>query len=133
TPLLAVATALLLAPLAQAQQWQVTRTLHIGGEGSWDYVTVDSQNHHVFVPRSTHTMVLDEDGKVLGDIPGQKRNHGVAIVPGVNRGFITDGGGSGAIVVFDLKSYQVLGTIPALPDADGIIYDQHDNLVLAVA
>lgn len=125
--------ALLLAPLAHAQQWQVTRTLNIGGEGAWDYVTVDSANHHLFIPRSTHTMVLDEEGKTLGDIPGQKRNHGVAIVPAVNRGFITDGGGQGAIVVFDLKNYQVLGTIPAMADADGIIYDAHDNLVLAVS
>ena len=39
----------------------------------------------------------DEDsGKVLGDIPGQKTAHGVAIVPKVGRGFITDGGGSGS-------------------------------------
>src|SRR5438067_589603 len=125
--------ALFLCTAVHAQQWQVTRTLHIGGEGGWDYVTVDSQNHRLFVPRSTHTMVLDEDGKTLADIPGQKHNHGVAIVPSVNRGYITDGGGTGAIVVFDLKSYQVLGTIPALPDADGIIYDAHDNLVLAVS
>ena len=133
TQMLTALAALVLAPLAQAQQWQVTRTLHIGGEGRWDYVTVDPETHHLFVPRSTHTMVLDEDGKTLGDIPGQKANHGVAIVPRVNRGFITDGGGSGAIVIFDLKTYQVLGTINALPDADGIIYDAHDNLVLAVA
>lgn len=125
--------ALLVCPAAHAQQWQVTRTLHIGGEGRWDYVTVDSRNHRVYVPRSTHTMVIDEDGKTLGDIPGQKANHGVAIVPKVNRGFITDGGGSGAIVIFDLTSYQVLGTIPALPDADGIIYDPTTNLVLAVS
>jgi DNA-binding beta-propeller fold protein YncE len=131
--LLAAAAALLVAPLAPAQQWQVTHTLHIGGQGRWDYVTVDPQTHHLFVPRSTHTMVLDEDGKTLGDIPGQKGNHGVAIVPAVNRGFITDGGGSGAIVIFDLKTYQVLGTIAALPDADGIIYDAHSNLVLAVS
>jgi len=132
-PILAVLSALLLCTAAPAQQWQVARTLHIGGEGGWDYVTVDSQNHHLFVPRSTHTMVLDEDGKVLGDIPGQKHNHGVAIVPSVNRGFITDGGGSGGIVIFDLKSYQVLGTISTLPDTDGIIYDAHSNLVLAVS
>lgn len=133
SPILAAVAVLLICPAVHAQQWQVTHTLHIGGEGSWDYVTVDSQNHRLFVPRSTHTMVLDEDGKTLGDIPGQKRNHGVAIVPSVNRGFITDGGGTGGIVIFDLKSYQVLGTIPTLPDSDGIIYDSHSNLVLAVS
>jgi DNA-binding beta-propeller fold protein YncE len=119
--------------LAQAQ-WDVTRTMHIGGEGGWDYVTVDQQSHRLFVTRSTHTQVIDsESGKVLGDIPGQKRSHGTAIVPAVGRGFITDGGGSGGIVVFDLKTYSVLGTLAAMPDADGIIYDGSTNLILAVS
>jgi len=116
------------------QQWQVTKTLHIGGEGGWDYVTVDAPTHRLFVTRSTHTQVIDADsGKVLGDIPGQKRSHGVALVPSLNRGFITDGGGDGAIIVFDLKTYAVLGKLATMPDSDGIIYDAGQNLVLAVA
>jgi DNA-binding beta-propeller fold protein YncE len=95
---------------------------------------VDAPNHRLFVTRSTHTMAMDEEtGKVLGDIPGQTRSHGVALVPALDRGFITDGGGAGAIVVFDLKTYAVLGKIPAVPDADGIIYDEKLNRVLAVS
>jgi DNA-binding beta-propeller fold protein YncE len=114
--------------------WSVQQTWHIGGEGGWDYVTVDSENHRLFVTRTTHTQVIDaESGKVLGDIPGQKSAHGVAIVPGVNRGFITDGGGTGAITVFDLGSYAVLGRIPTVPDSDGIIYDSKDDRLLAVS
>jgi hypothetical protein len=114
--------------------WTVANTLHVGGEGGWDYVTVDPQTHRLFVTRSTHTQVIDaESGKVLGDIPGQKRSHGVAIVPRLNRGFITDGGGTGAIVVFDLTSYAVLGSIPTMPDSDGIIYDDRTDRVLAVS
>jgi DNA-binding beta-propeller fold protein YncE len=118
---------------APAQTWDVTKTLHIGGEGAWDYLTVDPQSHRLFVPRTTHTLVLDEEGKVLGDIPGQKGAHGVAVVPNLNRGFITDGGGTGAIIVFDLKTYAVLGHIQTVPDTDGIIYDAKQNLVLAVS
>jgi DNA-binding beta-propeller fold protein YncE len=119
--------------LAQAG-WGVEKTLHIGGQGSWDYLTVDSATHRLFVPRSTHTLVIDADsGKTLGDIPGQKGAHGVAIVPSAGRGFITDGGGNGAIVIFDLKTYAVLGTIAAQPDADGIIYDAASGRVLFVS
>lgn len=114
--------------------WQVKQTFHVGGDGGWDYVTVDSPNHRLFVTRTTHTQVIDsETGKVLGDIPGQIRSHGVAIVPKRNRGFLTDGGGKGAIVVFDLSSYAVLGKLAALPDADGIIYDAKTDQVLAVS
>lgn len=114
--------------------YKVQKTWKIGGEGGWDYLTVDAATHRLFVPRSTHTMVIDADsGKVLGDIPGQTIAHGVAIVPSAGRGFITDGGGKGAIIVFDLKTYAVLGSIPTMPDSDGIIYDEKLNEVLAVS
>src|SRR5580700_8067041 len=101
-------------PVQAQRKWEVTKTFHIGGQGEWDYLILDPQTHRLFVPRSTHTMVIDADsGKVLGDIPGQKIAHGVALVPALGRGFISDGGGNGAIVIFDLRTYVVLGTIVA--------------------
>lgn len=121
-------------PATAQSSWQVVNTFHVGGEGGWDYVTVDAPQHRFFVTRSTHTQAIDEEsGKVLGDIPGQVRSHGVALVPKLGRGFITDGGGSGSIIVFDLKTYAVLGKIPTMPDSDGIIYDGKLNKVIAVS
>jgi hypothetical protein len=121
-------------PSSAQMHWEVLKTLHIGGAGGWDYVTVDAPRHRLFVTRSTHTMVIDTDsGKLLADIPGQIRSHGVALVPKLGRGFITDGGGSGGIIVFDMKTYKVLGRIPTMPDSDGIIYDAKLNRVLAVS
>lgn len=106
-----------MVPATAQSDWKVVKTFHVGGDGGWDYLTVDSASHRLFVPRSTHTMMLDENtGKVLGDIPGQKTAHGVAIAPKAGRGFITDGGGSGAIIIFDLKTYAVLGTLATVPD-----------------
>ena len=121
-------------PVLAQTNWSVVKTLPIGGQGSWDYLTVDSQTHRLFVPRRTHTMVIDADsGKTLGDIPGQKNAHGVAIVPEAGRGFVTDGGGDGAIIIFDLKTYATLGKIVAQPDADGIIFDPVSGRVLVVS
>jgi hypothetical protein len=115
-------------------RWHTSAKFPIGGEGAWDYVTADAQGHRLFVTRTTHTIVLDSDSmKPLADIPGQKSAHGVALVPALQRGFITDGAGKGAIVVFDLKTYAVLGKLSAAPDTDGIIYDAGTNLVLASA
>lgn len=109
--------------------WAVENTFHVGGDGGMDYITLDAQNHLLYVPRSTHTMVIDANsGKTIADIPGQKHNHGVALVPEAGRGFITDGEGS--VVIFDLKTNAVLGTLKARPDADGIIYDKATGLVL---
>lgn len=121
-------------PILAQPKWDVTKTVHIGGDGGWDYLTVDPETHRLFVTRSTHTQVIDSaSGKVLGDIPGQTRSHGTALVSSLNRGFITDGGGSGAILVFDLKTYAVLGKLATMPDSDGIIYDRSMDLVLAVS
>jgi DNA-binding beta-propeller fold protein YncE len=118
---------------ADAQDtWAVEKTFHIGGDGGMDYITLDAKTNRLYVPRSTHTMVIDADsGKILGDVPGQKHNHGVALVPEVGRGFISDG--EGAVVIFDLKTNAVLGTIKAHPDADGIIYDKASGQVLVVS
>ncbi|HEY6768350.1 MAG TPA: YncE family protein [Candidatus Sulfotelmatobacter sp.] len=118
--------------VAAQGNWAVEKTFHIGGDGGWDYVTVDAKNHRLYVPRSTHTMVIDADsGKTIADIPGQKHNHGIALVPEAGRGFISDG--SGAVVIFDLKTNAVLGTVAAQPDADGIIFDKASGLVLVVS
>jgi len=114
--------------------WHVVKTLPVEGTGGWDYLTVDSSHNRLFVTRSTHTQAIDPDsGRVLGDIAGQKHSHGTALVPRLNRGFITDGGGDGAIVIFDLTTYKVLGTLAGVPDMDGIIYDEGTGSVLAVS
>ncbi|HVM48305.1 MAG TPA: hypothetical protein VMU04_09775, partial [Candidatus Acidoferrum sp.] len=91
-----------------------------------------AENKLLYVPRSTHTMVLDaRTGKTVADIPGQKRNHGVALVPSAGRGFITDGADA-SVTVFDLKSYAVLGKVKTAEDADGVIYDPASGKVLVV-
>jgi hypothetical protein len=123
------------APIAFAQtDWAIARKFHIGGEGRWDYLTLDPQKGQLYVPRTTHTMVIDAtSGKTIADIPGQKNAHGVAVVPEIGRGFISDGAGEGGIVVFDLKTNATLGTIVAQPDADGIIFDHASGRLLVVS
>ena len=134
--LLAVGLALVTSMLAGAQAsradgpYQVAKVIHVGGAGGWDYVTVDPDHQHLYLPRTTHTMVLDAaTGKAVADIPGQKGNHGVALAPSVGRGFISDGKDA-SVIVFDLKSFEVLGKVKAYEDADGIIYDPATNKVL---
>jgi DNA-binding beta-propeller fold protein YncE len=117
---------------ARAVDYGIARILPIGGVGGWDYVTVDAKDGLLFVPRTTHTQVIDLGaGKVVADIAGQKHNHGVAIVRSANRGFISDGEG-GSVFIFDLKTDQVLGKIAVDQDADGIIYDPSSDRVLVV-
>ena len=52
---LAALLVLAAAPCLAQTNWAVVKTFPIGGDGSWDYVTVDAPNHRLFVTRSTHT------------------------------------------------------------------------------
>ena len=77
----------------------------------------------VYLSHGTEFIVVDADkGTTVGTIPGFKRDHGVALVPEVNRGFISDGGAA-QIVMFDLKTLKTISQIKGEEDADSIIYD----------
>ncbi len=120
------------ARAADAVSYAVSQVYHVGGEGGMDYLTVDPRSKLLYIPRATHTMVVDAaTGKVVGDVPGQKHNHGVAVVPAAGRGFVSDGDDA-SVAIFDLKTYEVLGKVKADDDADGIIYDPASNKVLLV-
>src|SRR5690348_13517762 len=61
--LLSALAAACLPALAQAK-WDVANTMHVDGEGGWDYVTIAPRSNRFFVTRSTHTQVIDaESGK----------------------------------------------------------------------
>src|SRR3954467_2163910 len=108
---------------AQAGSYRITRTYHVGGEGSWDYVVPDPPNHRLFIARQDRVMVVDEDsGKLLGEVTGIDGAHGTALVNATGHGFATSGN-DGAVVMFDLKTFKTLGRIRAAEDADAILYD----------
>jgi DNA-binding beta-propeller fold protein YncE len=103
--------------------YHVVRQLKLGGEGRWDYITIDTAANRLFIARQNRIMVVDPaSGKVLGDIPGIDGAHGVALDYSTGHGFAT-AGHSGTVTMFDLKTLKVLGTHPAADGADAILYD----------
>ena len=92
--------------------YHVTGEIKIGGEGGWDYLTVDSAARRLYVSHATHVVVVDLDaGKVVGDIPDTPGVHGIAIAPELNRGFISNGRGNN-VTIFDLKTLKPIGRPP---------------------
>ena len=111
--------------------YHVAKKIVLGGEGGWDYLTVDSKARRVYISRGTHVMVVDADtGALLGDIPNTNGVHGIAIAPDFDRGFISDGR-DGTVTIFDLKTLKILGTAPTGKNPDAIIYDPVSKRVFA--
>src|SRR6476620_3807713 len=97
--------------LAAATEYHISGEIKIGGEGGWDYLTVDSAARRLYVSHATHVVVVDLDSnKVVGDIPDTPGVHGIAIAPELNRGFISNGRGNN-ITIFDLKTLMATGQV----------------------
>src|SRR2546430_3077934 len=81
--------------------------IHIGGSGAFDYLTVDSAAHRLYVTHGTEGVVIDTaSSTIVGRIGDTPRVHGVAIAPN-GRGFTSNGGvNKGSIV--DLKTLQTV-------------------------
>jgi len=119
--------------LAQSPaSYRVTHTYALGGDGSWDYVVPDPPHHRLFIARQNRVMVVDQDsGTLLGEVTGIQGAHGTAVAEATGHGFATSGNDQ-SVVMFDLKSFKVLGRIPAAEDADAIVYDSVSNRVFTL-
>jgi DNA-binding beta-propeller fold protein YncE len=97
----------------------------------FDYVNVDSVARRAYLSHNTEFIVVNIDtGETIGTVTGAdwKRVHGSALVPEINRGFITDGDAA-AIYEFDLKTLKVVKTIKGEDDADWILYDAASKMI----
>ena len=114
-----------------AQQYKVTGQIPIEGAGGWDYAHVDSANRQLYVTHGTEVQVVDlNTEKPTAKITGMKRLHGVATADELNRGFISDGGDN-VVVVFDLKTNEILQRVKAGTNPDAIIYEPSTQRVFA--
>jgi YVTN family beta-propeller protein len=118
-------------PFTGPSGYHITKRVVLGGEGGWDYITVDSKARRVYVSHATHVVVVDADtNAVLGDIPNTNGVHGIALVPEVDKGF-TSNGRDNAVTVFDLKTLKPVANVPVGRNPDAIIYDPFSKRVFA--
>jgi YVTN family beta-propeller protein len=127
--LILLATMVAMAAAAAGADYKVVKTWKLGGDGGWDYLTLDSTGHRLFIARATRVMVIDtESGKQVGEIPETAGVHGVALVPEIGRGF-TSNGREDTVSVFDLKSLAVEKKIKVGSGPDAILYDPFSKRV----
>ncbi|HXY40945.1 MAG TPA: YncE family protein, partial [Vicinamibacteria bacterium] len=94
----------------------------IGGEGGWDYLSVDAVNRRLYVSHATKVVVVDVDtNKVVGEVAPTPGVHGIAVAPELGRGFVSNGRES-TVSIFDLKSLQTVGKVSTGENPDAILY-----------
>ena len=103
--------------------FRITETVKLPGATRWDYLTLDSAAHRLYLTRGDSVDVFDTVAKrIVGSIAGTKGVHGVALAPALNRGF-TSNGGNDTVTVFALDTLKTMATVATDKRPDAIIFD----------
>jgi DNA-binding beta-propeller fold protein YncE len=100
-----------------------------GPDGGWDYASVDTATHTLFVGRTYGVMAIDLDtGKVTDSFVPGATVHGVIAI-GDSGLAVSANGKSQLATLFDAKSGKVLASIPTGVDPDAVAFDPATGLV----
>jgi hypothetical protein len=107
-----------------AQEYLVTHTIPLGGNGAWDYLRADTESRRLYVSHSANVDVLDLDtGQEIGKLTGFGFIHGIVIVKALNTGFLSDGQ-KNEVISFDPATLKIKGRIKTLANPNSMVYDR---------
>jgi len=128
---LIVATITGMLSASASSGYHVLKEISGAGDGSFDYLTIDSDARRLYVSHLTQVEVFDLDSeRFVGKVSGLSGVHGIAVAQKLGRGFVTNGLSS-TVTIFDLKTLQHVSEVPAGKTPDGVLYDSVSNRVFA--
>jgi len=111
--------------------YQLLKTIPVGGEGGWDYLSVDSAGRRLYVSHGTKAVVIDLDKEaVVGEITNTPGIHGIAVAPKLGRAF-TSNGRENKVSVVDLKTLATLSRVETGENPDAIYFEPQREEVYA--
>lgn len=106
-----------------AGPYHFLKEIPLGGEGGWDYLSVDETSRRLYVTHASKVVVLDLDKEtVVGEIADTPGVHGFALAPELHRGFASNGRENRASVV-DLETLQTVAKVGTGQNPDAILYE----------
>jgi DNA-binding beta-propeller fold protein YncE len=107
----------------QEGPYHFAREIAVGGDGGWDYLSIDPGAHRLYVSHGTRVVVIDtQANKVVGEIADTPGVHGFAIAADLGRGFSSNGLENKASIV-DLKTLKTIQKVDTGENPDGILYE----------
>jgi DNA-binding beta-propeller fold protein YncE len=129
---LGVAVLAAAAPFIQGTTYHVTKSVPLGIDGGWDYLSVDADAKRLYISRGAANMVQVVDlntNALVGTIDSTRGVHGIVVAPEFNRGFTSNGGDS-TVTIFDLKTLKQIDKITVTGrNPDALLYDPFSKRV----
>ena len=103
--------------------YHLLKEIPVGGDGGWDYLSVDSAAQRLYVSHGAKVVVIDlAKNAVVGEITNTPGVHGLAVAPDLGRGLVTCGRENKAAIV-DLKTLRILSKVETGANPDGLLYE----------
>ena len=103
--------------------YRLVKEIPIGGEGGWDYLSIDAPARRLYVSHADKVVVVDlSKDAVCGEIANTPGVHGFALAPDLHRGFSSNGKEARASVV-DLATLGTLLRVDTGENPDAILYE----------
>jgi DNA-binding beta-propeller fold protein YncE len=130
--LLATSLCLLGALVGHADEpYHFIKEIPIGGDGGWDYLTVDPSAERLYVSHATKVVVVDlNTDQVVGEITNTIGVHGIAVASKLKRAFVSDGRAN-QVTIADADTLQTIATAAAGNNPDCIILGPKQKEVYA--
>jgi YVTN family beta-propeller protein len=110
-------------------QYHFEKEIPIGGDGGWDYLTVDSVGRRLYVSHATKIVVVDIDkDTIAGEILDTPGVHGIAVSPDLGYGFSSNGQENKASIV-ELKSLRTISKVETGQNPDAMLYEPRSKEV----
>ncbi|HVZ65928.1 MAG TPA: hypothetical protein VG936_15285 [Lacunisphaera sp.] len=122
---LSLAGALLLGvvpPAHAATAYHFIQEIPVGGDGGWDYLSIDPAAHRLYVSHGTEVVVIDTIAdRVVGRILDTPGVHGLAVAADLGRGFTTNGR-EDRLGIIDLKTLRTVAKVETGANPDAMLY-----------
>jgi YVTN family beta-propeller protein len=106
-----------------AAPYKLLTEIPVGGDGGWDYLSIDEAARRLYMSHATEIVVIDIDrNAVVGRIADTPGVHGFAVAPDLGRGFSSNGKEAKSSIV-DLKTLKTLSKVDTGENPDAILYE----------
>jgi len=105
------------------EPYHFIKEIPVGGDGGWDYLSIDPAAQRLYVSHATKVVVIDlARDQVCGEITNTPGVHGLVPAPELGRGFVSCGRENKAAIV-DLKTLLTLSKVDTGQNPDGMLYE----------
>ena len=139
---LLIACLLIYAPLAAQEiptstalpgdPFFIKKTWTIGGDGNWDYLTIDPKAQRLYIAHGPVVQVVDiESGDLVAQIAGFRESHFIALDDTGAYAYVSDGPAN-AVDVVDRRKLEIESSIPIHCSPRSIAFEPSSQFVFTI-